>query len=46
MKKCLKEKDWGCQRKQQGGLAKDAAAFQAKVDGVVSQMVGGVQQTP
>ena len=45
-KVALKKKIGDAKASTKGGLAKSAAAFQAKVDGVVSQMVGGVQQTP
>ena len=45
-KVALKKKIGDAKGARKGGLAKGAAAFQAKVDGVVSQMVGGVQQTP
>ena len=42
----LKKKIGDAKGTRKGGLAKGAAAFQAKDMGEVSQMVGGVQQTP
>ena len=45
-KVALKKKIGDAKASTKGGIYEGAAAFQAQVNGVVSQMVGGVQQTP
>ena len=45
-KVALKKKIGDAKGTRKGGIYEGAAAFQAQVNGVVSQMVGGVQQTP
>ena len=45
-KVALKKKIGDAKASIKGGIYEGAAAFQAQVNGVVSQMVGGVQQTP